>query len=309
MLELQNSQVYLRDRIAPFAESNFSIASAPMLYGLSIYTVFPVCWNAKQNKLYAFRLADHFERLQNSARIMDFHDFLENWTYDKFADAMSELLTKNAVQKDALVRVTVLVDEIMTGTRMHGLKHSLVAFVYPFTPSLPTKGAKLCVSSWRRTPDNAIPSRAKINGSYANSSLMKNEALQNGFDDAISLDEHGHVAESTVANIFIVRGGEVITPSGSTDLLEGITRDTVCRLAAKLNITCTSRSIDRSELYLADEIFLSGSSVRIAPVLSVDHRPVGTGRSGSITAKLMQIYDEATHGATPDFIQWRQSVD
>lgn len=295
MKDLQNSIVYFRDKFTPFGEANLSIASAPMLYGLSTYTVFPANWSAKEGKLYMFRLEDHFRRLQNSARIMDFHDFLESWDYEKFTKVMQKLLARSKVQQDALVRVTIFVDELMSGTRMRGLKHSLAAFVYPFEPALSADGAKLCVSSWRRTPDNAIPSRAKINGSYANSSLMKNEALLNGFDDAISLDEHGHVAESTVSNIFIVRGKSIVTPSGSTDLLEGITRSTVCELAKQLGLKCEQRSVDRSELYLADEIFLSGSSVRVAPVVSVDHRLVGAGRPGSITKKLQRAYEEATH--------------
>ncbi|HUD10173.1 MAG TPA: aminotransferase class IV [Candidatus Saccharimonadales bacterium] len=308
MFELQKSTVYFKDRFVPFKDANFSIASPPVLYGLSIYTVVPVNWNKKTGKLYIFRLEDHFQRLQNSARIVDFHSFLEKWTYTKFAAVISELVTRNNLEQDALIRVTVSAGGVMTGTRMHGLKHELTAFVYPFVPTLPAKGAKVCVSSWQRTPDNSIPSRAKINGSYINSSLMKNEALLDGFDDAISLDEHGHVAEATVANLFLIRNGELLTPHSSTDLLEGITRSTVCELAEKLDIKCQQRSIDRSELYLADEAFLSGSSVRIAPITSIDNRLVGAGTIGPITHQLMRVYDQATHGTTTDFSHWRQTL-
>ena len=308
MNELKDSVAYFRDKFVPFGEANLSIASAPMLYGLSIYTVFPAMWNAKQSKLYMFRLEDHFKRLQNSAKIVDFHDFLEKWDYEKFAKTMNDLLVRNKVQSDVLVRITVFVDEIMSGTRMHGLKHSLAAFVYPVSNLLSAEGAHLCVSSWRRTPDNAIPSRAKINGSYANSSLMKNEALNAGFDDAISLDENGHVAESTVANIFLVHDSTLITPSGSTDLLEGITRSTIFELAAEAGIPQEQRAVDRSELYLADEIFLSGSSVRVAPVVSVDHRKIGTGKPGIVTSKLGKLYDEVAHIPMPDFPDWHTEV-
>ena len=295
---------YFRDRLVPFTEANLSIASAPMLYGLSIYTVFPVFWNAKKAELQMFRLPDHFKRLQNSAKILALDNFLQEWDYEKFLNVMHELLLKNKVQEDSLVRVSVFVDGVLSGTRMHGLDHNLAAFVYAAAPLLPPTGAKLCVSNWRRTPDNAIPSRAKVNGSYVNAALMKNEALLSGFDDAIALDEQGHVAESTVANIFLVRDGKLITPSGSTDLLEGITRDTIFRLADELGIQHEQRTIDRSELYLADEIFLSGSSMQITPVISVDHRSIGAAKAGALTEQLLKYYQECGRGLNQLFLPW-----
>jgi branched-chain amino acid aminotransferase len=304
MKQLQNSDVYFRNKFIPFNEANLSIASAPMLYGLSTYTVFPVFWNEQQQKRYLFRLEDHFKRLQNSAKILAFDDFLEKWDYEKFVSIVKQLVINNDVQQDALVRVTIFVDAILSGTRMQGLAHEMAAFVYPVTSLLPSDGAKLCVSSWRRTPDNAIPARAKINGSYVNASLMKNEALVNGFDDAIALDELGHVAESTVSNIFIVRGGNIITPSGSTDLLEGITRDTVFHLADDMGIHHEQRSIDRSELYLADEVFLSGSSMRLSPVSSIDNRTIGDGTIGPVTKQLLECYESTARKQTSSHDSW-----
>ncbi|HEX4773985.1 MAG TPA: aminotransferase class IV [Candidatus Saccharimonadales bacterium] len=294
---------YFRDGFIPFEEANLSIASAPVLYGLSVYTVFPVLWNANESKLYLFRLDDHFQRLQNSAKIMAFDDFLAKWNYDKFADTMRQLLLKNKVKEDCLVRVNVFVDESLKGTRMHGLKHSLSAFVYSTPPLLPKSGARLMVSNWRRTSDNSIPSRAKINGSYVNASLMKHEAMLSGFDDALALDDHGHVTEGTVANMFMVRGGRLITPHEATDLLEGITRDTVFKLADQLGIAHERRNIDRSELYLADEIFLCGSSVQITPVIEVDHRQIGSGTPGALTGQLMDAYGNVVNEASA-FKDW-----
>jgi branched-chain amino acid aminotransferase len=296
--------VYLRDKFIAAHEATLSVASAPMLYGLSIYTVCPYFWNEQQQKGALFRLEDHFKRLQNSAKIIDFHDFIASWNFDTFTSVMTELVTQNAVTSDALVRVTIFVDAILSGTRMHDLPHELCAFMYSAEPLLPPSGAKLCVSSWRRTPDNAIPARAKINGSYVNASLMKNEALLGGFDDAIALDEQGHVAESTVANIFLLRDGVLLTPSGSTDLLEGITRDSVFAIAEQLGIMCQQRSIDRSELYVADEIFLSGSSMRLTPVISIDSRMIGNGKIGPITQKLLASYESLIHGHDPSFSHW-----
>jgi branched-chain amino acid aminotransferase len=260
---LLSSKVYHRDRLVDFKDANLSIASSPMLYGLSIYTVFSVVWDTPAGQLSIFRLRDHYQRLVRSARIMDFHGFEADWPYQRFEATMIELLRANKVRENALVRAAVYIDELAAGTRIHGLKNSLSAYVYPMGEILPRTGVSLGVSSWLRTPDNSIPSRAKVNGSYVNASLMKNEALLNGYDDAIAIDAHGHVAESTVANIFMVQSGVIVTPAGATDILEGITRATLIELARDSGLPVEERSIDRSELYIADEIFLSGSSANV----------------------------------------------
>lgn len=295
---------YFRNAFVPFEEAELSIASAAVLYGLSIYTVFSASWNEQEQHLFVFRLADHFKRLQNSAKIMAFDDFNRDWDYKKFSAMAKQLSRKNQIRQDSLVRVTVFVDDNLKGTRMHGLKHSLSAFVYYTPPLLPQSGARLCVSSWQHTPDNAIPARAKINGNYVNAALMKHEAVLNGFDDAIALDGHGHVTEGTVANIFMIRNGRLITPDNSTDLLEGITRNTVLQLADSLEIPRQERTIDRSEIYLADEIFLCGSSVQITPVISVDHRPIGSGKPGKLTKQIQAAYDDITHNRIEDKHGW-----
>lgn len=306
--DYQNSLVFFRDNFVPFSEANVSIASSPVLYGLSVYTVFGVNRNQKDDKAYIFRLKEHFARLVNSARIMDFHSFIDDWDYDKFEKTMIELLKRNKVQQDVLVRVTVFIDELVAGTKIHGLKNSLSAYVYPMGEILPLSGVNLCVSSWVRNSDNSIPAKAKINGSYVNASLMKNEALQNGYDDAIALDHHGHVAESTVANLFIVRNGKLATPDTSTDILEGITRDSLITLAKKQGITVEERSIDRTELYKSDEAFLCGSSARLTPVLTIDKRPIGDGRPGPLTKRLMRAYEAIQRGDDTGFADWRLAL-
>ncbi len=308
MLDFQQTQAYFRDGFVPFSEANVSIASSPVLYGLSVYTVFGVSWNEQEKKLLAFRMKDHFRRLQNSARIMDFHSFVEEWTYEKFEATMFELLKKNNVQEDALVRVTVFIDELIAGTKIHGLKNSLSAYVYPMGEILPRSGVNLGISSWVRNSDNSIPAKAKINGSYVNAALMKNEALLNGYDDAIALDHHGHVAESTVANLFIVRNGKLATPDTSTDILEGITRDSLIELARSMDMEVEERSIDRTELYKSEEAFLCGSSARITPVLSIDKRPIGNGQVGPITRQLMEAYEAVQRGTADRFAEWLRPV-
>jgi branched-chain amino acid aminotransferase len=235
---------------------------------------------------------------------MDFTPFANIMTYEQFESTMKQLLSVNHIQENVLVRATLFIDELIAGTKAHGLKTSFSAYVYPMGTFYPEQGVNVCVSSWQRTPDNAIPSRAKVNGSYANATLMKNEALLNGYDEAIALDAEGHVTEGTVANLFMVRGGELITPDQSADILEGITRDSIIKLANKAGITVHQRPIDRSELYIADELFYCGSSARITPILSVDKRTIGTQKAGPITQTLRDAYEAAQLGNAVVYDDW-----
>lgn len=292
----------------PFSEANVSIASSPVLYGLSIYTVFNVIWNEKTQQLHAFRLFDHWQRLVNSAKIMDFEDFAKTCPYDKFEQIMIQLLQKNKVQEDVLVRVTIFVDELIAGTKIYGLKNSMSAYVYPMGEILPRSGVNLCVSSWVRVSDNMIPSRVKVNGQYVNSSLIKNEAIRNGYDDAIALDHEGHVTEGTVANLFFVRHGKLVTPDMSADILEGITRNTVQRIAEQLGIEHEQRTVDRTELYIADEMFICGGSAHITPVLSLDKRSIGDGKVGLVTKQISDYYKRVQKGEEGVFSDWLTQV-
>jgi len=304
MITAEKTQAFFRSDFIPFTKANLSIASSPVLYGLSVYTVFNAAWNEEKQYSVIFRLEDHYKRLLNSAKIMDFHSFAMEWPYEKFEKTMLELLKLNKISEDVLVRVTVFVDELMAGTKIHDLKNSLSAYIYPKGQILSKDGVNLCVSSWVRNLDNSIPSRAKVNGGYINSSLMKNEALLNGYDDAIALDEHGHVTESTVANIFLIKDGKLITPGQSTDILEGITRGTVIRLAQELGAETIERSVDRSELYICDEAFICGSSADIIPVVSIDKRIIGDGKVGKVTKKLTKMYTETTRGNNKNHKNW-----
>jgi branched-chain amino acid aminotransferase len=219
------------------------------------------------------------------------------------------------------VRVTVFVDALIAGTKIHDLPQSLSAYVYPMGQILPRAGVNMCVSSWTHGFDNVIPSRAKVNGGYANNSLIKNEAILNGYDDAIVLDTQGRVTEATVANIFIVRDGVLITPGVSTDLLEGITRASVIAIARDAGIPVEERAVDRTELYIADEAFISGSSARITSIMSVDKRPVGGAAAaatagggapsvpGPITKMIAEKYEAAQRGTDDGaWAAWRMEV-
>ena len=221
------------------------------------------------------------------------------------------MLKKNSVNEyveDFLVRVSIFVDALIAGTKIHGLPVALSAYVYPMGQILPKTGINVCVSSWRRNSDDSIPSRAKVNGGYVNACLMKNEAILNGYDDAIALDHEGHVTEGTVANVFLIKDGVLITPHRGADILEGITRDSIITIARDLNISVVERVVDRTELYTADEAFVSGSSARLVPILSVDRRMIGSGTCGPVTSRLSEAYDIAQRGTAKGYSEWRKEI-
>lgn len=290
---------FFGEKIVPIEQASLSVTSSAVLYGLSVYTVFPVC--VSKNGLVAFRLADHFTRLVNSARIMGIDTFELSWTFERLTQAARELLQANDIHTDVLIRATVHVSESVPGVRSRGMQTIVSIFVYETEPILPQTGARLKTSLWRRVPDVAIPSRAKVNGAYVNSVLGKQDALDSGYDDCLFLDLMGQVCELSAANIFIVRDGSLITPSTSSDILEGITRRTLLTLAADARITAVERSVDLTELYVADEAFACGSSALIAPILEIDKRMVGRGGIGPITAKLRDTYLKVLHGEDPRY--------
>lgn len=300
-------KAYFNGGIVPLAEAKLSVASSAVLYGLSVYTVFPVSVS-EAGDLVAFRLADHFKRLLDSAHIIGIDTFARDWTYEKFVTAVKELIAANTLAEDAFVRATVHVDELVPGTRSRGLHTSLSMFVYEAAPIVPQDGARLKTSVWRRIPDYAIPSRAKVNGAYVNSVLAKQDAIDSGYDDCIFLDASGHVCELSAANIFIVRSGVLITPDTMTDLLEGINRRTVLELARELGIPTVERSIDLTELYVADEVFVCGTSAFVAPVKEIDARQVGQGKDAPVTAKIRKKYFKVLRGNDPDYAAYITAV-
>jgi branched-chain amino acid aminotransferase len=286
---------YFDNGIVPFAEANVSVASAAVLYGLSVYTVFPICHTSKG--LAAFRLIDHYTRLVNSARIIGLDTFERVWTIQKFEHAVRALVTANTPQATVFARVTVHADVLLPGTRSRGLSTRLSMFLYEAVPILPSHGVRLKTSVWRRIPDFAIPSRAKVNGAYINSVLAKQDALDSGYDDCIFLDVHGHVCELSAANLFLVRQGMLLTPNTSSDLLEGITRQTVFELARAAGITVVERMVDLTELYIADEVFACGTSAFVASVQEIDGRTIGTGTVGPITQQLQDTHQAVMRGS------------
>jgi branched-chain amino acid aminotransferase len=285
---------FLRDKVIPSGDAQLNVASSAVLYGLSVYTVFPVI--PTSSNLVAFRLQDHYRRLIHSARIIGIDTFEKEWTYERFVQVVSEVVRANTVATRVFVRASMHVDEILPGTRSRGLSTALSIFIYDADPILPQSGARIKTSVWRRVPDYAIPSRAKVNGAYVNSVLGKQDALDSGYDDCLFLDAEGHVCELSAANIFIVREGILITPSQTSDILEGINRRTVLELAEEMNISVQERTIDLTELYIADEVFACGTSAFIAPIIEIDARMVGNGEISPFTQRIREKYEILMQG-------------
>ncbi|MDQ3123074.1 MAG: aminotransferase class IV [bacterium] len=280
--------------LIPIEQANLSIASSAVLYGLSVYTVFPVSKSPKG--LLVFRLQDHWERLVNSSKIIGLDSEHDHWNMHSFTRAVEAVIAKNQIDEDVFVRATFHVDELVPGTRSRRLHTTLSIFLYEASPIVPQHGARLKTSVWRRIPDQSIPSRAKVNGAYVNSVLAKQDAIDSGYDDCIFLDGSGHVCELSAANIFIVREGKLITPDTTSDLLEGINRRTIIELAQEAGIEVIERTVDFTELYIADEVFACGTSAFIAPISEIDARLIGDGKPGELTKQLRELWQKCLQG-------------
>lgn len=277
-MSLESSISYLRGQYVPFSQANLSIASSSVLYGMSIYTVFTVI-NGQ-----AFRLRDHYDRLCTSATIMGMKPFTDMMSYETFVETMRELIKKNAATEPVLVRVAYFIDANAAGTKIAGLPTAISAYILPMKQFYGKDSITACISSYVRVADNMIPPRAKVNGSYANQCLMKNEALQKGFDEAIALNTAGHISEATVANIFYVKNGEIFTPDAQSDILIGITRDTVMKLKK-----VTEKKVTKEDLYTADEVFISGSSANIVSIEKIDDKIIS---NKTITREIAKLYED-----------------
>lgn len=299
-------KAYYNNDIIAFEEANLSIASSAVLYGLSVYTVFHIAHTVKGAVI--FRLPEHFRRLQDSAKIIGI-DMPPDFTYEKFLALVTKLYAVNKCKEDVFVRATIHVDALVPGTRSRGVHSQLSMFLYKAEAIVPRSGARLKTSLWRRIPDNAIPSRAKVNGAYVNSVLARQDAIDSGYDDCIFLDGSGHVCELSAANIFLVRDGVLITPDTHTDLLEGINRRTVLEIAAKNNIPIQERSVDLTELYIADEVFISGTSAFVTPVLEIDARPLNRVNKHSITTQIATIHEKLLRGDLTEYSSWFTRID
>jgi len=301
--ELGDISVYHGGGFVKYRDAKVGLLTHGLNYGTGCFEGIRGYWNDAHEELYLFRLAEHFERLHRSAAFLLIQ-------LDDDVDTMCrntiELVHRNEYRQDVYVRPIAFKAAEEIGVRLHNVRDDFAIVAIPHRSYFDTgKGLRTCVSSWRRIDDNSAPARAKLTGVYVSSALAKSEALGNGFDEAIMLTQDGHVAEGSAENVFIVREGVVHTPPFSDAILEGITRKSLIELLRdELRIEVVERTIDRSELYAADEVFFSGTAVGVSPVIEVDRRPVADGTIGTISSALGELYREITLGTVSKYRKW-----
>ena len=294
---------FFKGQIVPIEDAKISIMTHAFNYGTGCFEGIRAYWNENEKQLFVFQLIEHYERFLRSSRIL-----LMNlpFTAERLAEITVELIRKEGYREDTYIRPLAFKSDEIIGVRLHDLHDEVGIFATPFGRYLESEeGAHVGVSSWRRIDDNSVPARAKITGAYINSAFAKTEAALNGFDEAIVLTNDGHVSEGSAENLFIVRGRVLITPPVTENILEGITRTVIIELARKeLGLEVMERSIDRTELYVADEVFFCGTGVQVVAVAQVDRRTIGTGQIGPIVKALRDLYFQVVRGQVSKYRAW-----
>lgn len=297
---------YFEGQYVPLNKANLNIRTHALQYGTACFGGIRAYYNDKLDQLFLFRIQDHYDRLCGSAKILQMQmpvSFLQ------FKEILLNILHQGDWRQNTYIRPILYKSSLELSPRLHDVKDDLAIYAIPLNEYMDVnKGLKTAISSWVRIHDNQIPTRAKATGGYINSALAKSEAIQNGFDEAIFLDSHGNISEGSAENIFIVKDNTLITPPLSSSILEGITRKTVFHIAEHLEIPVVERSLSRTELYTADELFFAGTGVQIAWVQSVDRRSVRDGNRGPITKKIQEFYFKIITGEEPFKESWLTPV-
>ena len=301
---MPQSLAFVRGKIVPMEEAHVSVMTHALHYGTAVFEGIRGNWNEDLGKLFVFRMEEHYERLLQGCRVM-----LMDLPYSKerLCEITIQLLQSCGWREDLYIRPLAYKSHPMIANlKLHELDCDFTLMAVPFGAYIDVEGAIHCTtSSWRRVDDTIIPPRVKISGHYVNSILAKTEAALAGFDEAIMLTPDGDVSEGSGENLFLVTNGEIYTPPVSANNLTGITRDSAITLAREeLGIEVVERPIRRSELYLADEVFLTGTAAHITPVGSLDKRPIADGGVGPITHKLSEVYVDLIRGGNPKYADW-----
>jgi branched-chain amino acid aminotransferase len=301
-VRIDNLICYFEGEYVPMRDAKVSIMTSAFMYGTGVFEGMRAYWNADDEVLYGLRFREHMERLRRNASILLMTGLPP---VDELVRIAIECAVRNGFREDVYLRPAVYKSGTAVGVKLHGMPHDLCLFAVPFGNYVDVeKGITMMTSTWRRNSDDAIPARGKITGGYVNMAFQKTEAALNGFDEALVLTADGSASEASAANFFIVRDGILITPPTTDDILEGITRTGVFEIAAALGLPTEVRSVDRSEIYVADEMFLCGTGVQLAPVVEVDHRPIGGGRVGLLSREIHDTYFAAVRGQDDRFKHW-----
>lgn len=300
--DVANRRIWFRGEILNVNDAKVNILTPTSQFGLNVFEGIPCYWNEEEKQLYAFRLEEHYGRLLRSAKLIQLDC---KYTKEELKKALIDVIKANEYDENLSVRQTLFVD----GFGSWGSDGPVDMFVAPIprgrtSAEYNKKGLHVCVTSWRRISDENLSPRIKCGANYINSRVGQREALRNGYDTCIFLNEVGKVAEGPGSCFFIVKDGTVITPRLTDSVLESITRDTVIQLAKNIGLNVVERTLDRTELYTCDEAFLCGSAMEITPVLSIDRYAIGNGDTGLITQKLHMIYLDAVRGKLEKYKDW-----
>ncbi len=289
-------------RIVPFSDAKVSVMTMGLNYGTACFGGLRGYWNDEDQQLYIFRPLDHYKRFLNSAKILMMNLGL---SAGRLVEITQELLRTEGRQQNVYIRPLAYQAEEGIGVRLHDVRSALTIWAIPYGSYMTECGAHVTFSSWRRVDDNAIPPRGKISGAYVNSAFIKTDAHHGGYDEALVLNQDGHISEGSAANFFMLRDGVISTPCVTDNSLEGITRRTLLVLMRdELGMTVNERAIDRSEVYLADEAWFCGTGVQVAPITAVDHRLIGNGECGPFVAKLRDLYFDVVCGKVAKYKDW-----
>jgi branched-chain amino acid aminotransferase len=298
---------FFQGKIVPYSEAKVGVATHALNYGTAVFGGLRGYWNEEKKKLFVFRPMDHYRRFLNSCRLlcMEF-----DRTPESLTQLTLELLRKDNYQQNIYIRPLAYKADEQIGVRLHNLTDELTIFAMPFGQYIKNDtSAHVTISSWRRIDDNMIPARAKISGAYVNSALAKTDASRAGFDEALVLTQDGHLSEGSAMNLFIVRDNVLITPPVTENILEGITRRTVIELAKnELKLAVVERPIDRTEIYICNELILTGTAAQVTAVTKVDHRPVGSGEMGPVAGTLRKLFNDVVRGNNPKYAHWNLAV-
>jgi branched-chain amino acid aminotransferase len=288
------------------ADAHVSLATHALNYGTGVFEGIRAYWNAAQEQLYVFRLREHFDRMSDSCRLLRIELPGDS---AMLSEVTLELLRKNEFRTDVYIRPLAYIAARSIKVALRDLRSGFGMFAFPIGAYLPTSGLAARTATWRRTSDDSIPARGKLTGAYINTALAVDEAHDANADEAIFLTRDGHVSEGGSANLFMVRDGELITPSVTDDILEGITRDSIMTIAREeLGLTVRERQIDRTELFVADEVFFCGTGAQVAPCVKVDGRAVGDGTIGPIARRIGDLYFAIARGDDKRHAEWRTAV-
>ena len=299
--------VFFDGKIIPYNEAKVGVLTHGLNYGTGIFGGIRGYWNNEEKQMFVFRPLDHYKRFLDSSKLLRME---LPYTKESLTEATLELIRKQNFRENVYIRPLAFYGDEIIGVRLHNLTPRLSIAVVPFGRYIEQEeGAHVTISSWLRVEDNMIPARGKIVGAYVNSALSKTDAQLSGFDEAIALSQNGHVSEGSAENIFMVKDGVFITPPVTENILEGIVRRSCIQLIQnELGMQVQERSIDRTELFLADELFFVGTGVQMVYITRIDHRVIGDGKMGSLTIKLRDLFFDVVFGRVAKYRNWCMPV-